>query len=676
MFKVVPLKKRRKLLKESGIEQIDVSEHKECEWIRVSREDCGCSCRVVCDPRTCICALNGIKCQVDRQSYPCGCSKQGCGNQSGRIEFNLYRVRTHFFYTLLRLQQHRNNSVEPHAHLSSANNSNTISGNITAGHSKPISSSEGYGNSSDEEDDSAISRQSMCDSPDSLEDGEDDKQYEEAAGVIGERGECSNYCCLGVASRTTTYPDESHATMLQQYYCANGLGFNSTQSMQQQQSTASLSHASNSHNMQLTASTSYDMNYHDQAHQNPNQQVDCMLPISGSGSQTSNSLGQSSYQSSFSNLPPICSEDDLLNEDECEDYEGILSQSHHSLMESSAATIPVTTHPADHELCNDDVIGEDNINGESNENNEDSDYIVETEDDNFEVNVIDSPDHQHHGNAMLTTSSTYQSRSYDTSEPSAYFSSTSGFDTSQAMMQQATGYQITGQSRENSNRDASTVENAKDAGYTLPQMVTNYHSGFQNQVAHANARPSNESGFNLNQPGRNSSTNLNNGTELSTSFSYPSVSHNQQSHNIHAQCYPNPSTQNYHPSYASQEATNTCYGTITNTTIRNHPEHFQTSWFRSQSECQAQYHAIQAETQLNYASTNNGLTDNSSTNKKEPETGATDDFEESQNDSGNVEESQTSGPEVADCNKVENEEHSDVCLQDDETQRNVCEEMT
>jgi len=40
-LEVVPLKKRRKLLKESGIEQIDVNEHKECEWIRVSREDCG-----------------------------------------------------------------------------------------------------------------------------------------------------------------------------------------------------------------------------------------------------------------------------------------------------------------------------------------------------------------------------------------------------------------------------------------------------------------------------------------------------------------------------------------------------------------------------------------------------------------------------------------------------------
>ena len=29
----------------------------------------------------------GIKCQVDRVSFPCGCSKDGCGNHAGRVEF-------------------------------------------------------------------------------------------------------------------------------------------------------------------------------------------------------------------------------------------------------------------------------------------------------------------------------------------------------------------------------------------------------------------------------------------------------------------------------------------------------------------------------------------------------------------------------------------------------------
>lgn len=42
--------------------------------------------------------------QVDRAGFPCGCSRDGCANSSGRIEFNPVRVRTHFIHTLMRLQ--------------------------------------------------------------------------------------------------------------------------------------------------------------------------------------------------------------------------------------------------------------------------------------------------------------------------------------------------------------------------------------------------------------------------------------------------------------------------------------------------------------------------------------------------------------------------------------------
>jgi len=41
---------------------------------------------------------------VDRLSFPCGCTRDGCGNHNGRVEFNPIRVRTHFIHTLMRIE--------------------------------------------------------------------------------------------------------------------------------------------------------------------------------------------------------------------------------------------------------------------------------------------------------------------------------------------------------------------------------------------------------------------------------------------------------------------------------------------------------------------------------------------------------------------------------------------
>ena len=103
----VPIKQRRALLRSSGVRRIDSFEKEECRDIRASREFCGCNCRVYCDPETCQCSVAGIKCQVDRMSFPCGCSRDGCGNANGRVEFNPLRVRTHFIHTLMRLEMER-----------------------------------------------------------------------------------------------------------------------------------------------------------------------------------------------------------------------------------------------------------------------------------------------------------------------------------------------------------------------------------------------------------------------------------------------------------------------------------------------------------------------------------------------------------------------------------------
>ncbi|XP_071490838.1 uncharacterized protein [Diadema antillarum] len=99
----IPTKQRRLLLRRAGVKKIDNSEKLELKRIRLSRESCGCDCQMVCNPETCMCSLAGIKCQVDRQSFPCGCTKEGCQNPNGRIEFNPSRVRTHFIHTVMRL---------------------------------------------------------------------------------------------------------------------------------------------------------------------------------------------------------------------------------------------------------------------------------------------------------------------------------------------------------------------------------------------------------------------------------------------------------------------------------------------------------------------------------------------------------------------------------------------
>lgn len=58
-------RKRRTLLRASGVRRIDMDEKHELRALRMSREECGCRCRETCDPETCACSLAGIKCQVN-----------------------------------------------------------------------------------------------------------------------------------------------------------------------------------------------------------------------------------------------------------------------------------------------------------------------------------------------------------------------------------------------------------------------------------------------------------------------------------------------------------------------------------------------------------------------------------------------------------------------------------
>ncbi|XP_061569198.1 cysteine/serine-rich nuclear protein 1b [Cololabis saira] len=99
-----PSKQRYALLKSAGVKKIDKEEKRQLHELRISRENCGCDCQGFCEPETCSCSLAGIKCQMDHSSFPCGCTKDGCGNTEGRIEFNSTRVQTHYIHTIMKLE--------------------------------------------------------------------------------------------------------------------------------------------------------------------------------------------------------------------------------------------------------------------------------------------------------------------------------------------------------------------------------------------------------------------------------------------------------------------------------------------------------------------------------------------------------------------------------------------
>lgn len=99
-----PSKRRHAILKAAGVKKIDKEEKRQLHELRTSREDCGCDCQGFCEPETCSCSLAGIKCQMDHSSFPCGCTKDGCGNTEGRIEFNSSRVQTHYIHTIMKLE--------------------------------------------------------------------------------------------------------------------------------------------------------------------------------------------------------------------------------------------------------------------------------------------------------------------------------------------------------------------------------------------------------------------------------------------------------------------------------------------------------------------------------------------------------------------------------------------
>ena len=106
-FMPISQKDRKDILKAAGVKKINKQEAIECMQIRYSRQICGCSCKEFCQPESCSCYLNGINCQVDRDSFPCGCTREACENPHGRHEYDPITVRRHFIETVLKLRGER-----------------------------------------------------------------------------------------------------------------------------------------------------------------------------------------------------------------------------------------------------------------------------------------------------------------------------------------------------------------------------------------------------------------------------------------------------------------------------------------------------------------------------------------------------------------------------------------
>jgi hypothetical protein len=79
---------------------IDESESQDIASVRKSREQCGCTCKDVCEKETCLCILNGIGCQLDKTRFPCSCSIRRCKNPNGVKRFDQRSVRKHYDHVL------------------------------------------------------------------------------------------------------------------------------------------------------------------------------------------------------------------------------------------------------------------------------------------------------------------------------------------------------------------------------------------------------------------------------------------------------------------------------------------------------------------------------------------------------------------------------------------------
>eukprot|EP00092_Neocalanus_flemingeri_P020086 GFUD01021747.1.p1 GENE.GFUD01021747.1~~GFUD01021747.1.p1 ORF type:complete len:867 (-),score=206.15 GFUD01021747.1:173-2773(-) len=97
-------RKRKVILKTSGVENLDAREAEELKIIRENRDRVGCDCKGACNPALCSCAGEGIQCRQERAGSPCQCREGECGNPAGRYKFEPTAVQMHFIQTIMETQ--------------------------------------------------------------------------------------------------------------------------------------------------------------------------------------------------------------------------------------------------------------------------------------------------------------------------------------------------------------------------------------------------------------------------------------------------------------------------------------------------------------------------------------------------------------------------------------------
>jgi len=97
-------RKRKVMLKSSGVDFLDPKEAEELKIIRENRGRVGCECVGPCIPTFCSCAQGGIRCHQERPGSPCQCKEDMCGNPDGRYKFDTTKVQMHFIQTIMETQ--------------------------------------------------------------------------------------------------------------------------------------------------------------------------------------------------------------------------------------------------------------------------------------------------------------------------------------------------------------------------------------------------------------------------------------------------------------------------------------------------------------------------------------------------------------------------------------------
>lgn len=142
-------------------------------------------------------------------SFPCGCTKEGCSNSTGRVEFNPIRVRTHFLHTIMKLELEKSREQQQ---ASPANSYHSETNDLEGGSALVQSQHRlDYSQTSDAVQQTASmhmqqaadAMEEMLDEDEDEEEDEDDDEEEEEENEDDEEDEDSSSICSGLSDSST-----------------------------------------------------------------------------------------------------------------------------------------------------------------------------------------------------------------------------------------------------------------------------------------------------------------------------------------------------------------------------------------------------------------------------------------------------------------------------------------